>query len=164
MRSGFFRFPFPRGCARNPEQHWLAHCTFDKGPALVGRDTGLPGVEEWLRSTAPASRCPGAILPLLAAYPLSPLGSAKSTRPLGFPGTWRRPLRFPSFLPPTQIEKAEGEGRTSTKRGRRARSSASRSLHPAPPAAPHPCLGPRVRSAAHPARAARRKGCAARDV
>lgn len=68
-------------------------------------------MEEWLlrpawlgagaRAPSPSCSCSLASLPTLRP--------AKPTRPQGFPGTWRRPLRFPSFLPPTLIEKAEGE-------------------------------------------------------
>lgn len=71
-------------------------------------------MEEWLRRPAPGSRCPGpvAILLLLArSLPTLALQAWKLARPLGFPGPGRRPLRLPSFLPPTLIEKAEGGGR-----------------------------------------------------
>lgn len=90
-------------------------------------------MEEWLRSPAPPSRCPdaGAILPLLAAYPLSPLGPAKSTRPLGFPGTWRRPLRFPSFLPPSHPDR-KGGGRRPDLNKEREESQEKRQPQPPP--------------------------------
>lgn len=106
---------------------------------------------------APESRCPGpfAILLLLARnLPTLAPQACGADSPSGFPRHLAPTVKV-SFLSPSHPDRKGGGGRPdSTKKGRRARRSASRSLRPAPPAAPHPCLGPRVRSAAHPARAA----------
>lgn len=88
------------------------------------------------------SRCPGpfAILLLLARnLPTLAPQACGADSPSGFPRHLAPTVKV-SFLSPSHPDRKGGGGRPdSTKKGRRARRSASRSLRPAPPAAPHPC-------------------------
>lgn len=99
-------------------------------------------MEEWLTSPAPRSRCPGAILPLLAAYPLSPLGPAKSTSLSGFPRHLAPTVKV-SFLPPSHPDR-KGGGRRPDLNKEREESQEKRQPQPPPGSSRSPSPLPRT--------------------